>query len=66
MDDIIVDYDKIKFGEKIGIGSSSEVFAGTYLYSPVALKKINVEGYTEKQLVTYFDLSFKSSTRSII
>lgn len=52
LDEIIVNHDDIELEASIGNGSSSEVYSGSYLYCPVAVKKISVEGYSEKQLVT--------------
>lgn len=56
LDDIIIDHEKVKLEEKIGRGSSSEVFSGTYLYSPVAVKKLKIDDFSEKQLVDSADL----------
>ena len=52
LDEIIIDPDEIEIEVNIGRGSSSEVYSGLYLYSPVAIKKLRLEGYTERQLVT--------------
>lgn len=54
LDEIIIDPNDVEFESSIGRGSSSEVFAGNYLYCPVAIKKIAVDEYTEKQLVQFF------------
>lgn len=64
LDDIIVSTDDVELDSSIvGRGANSEVYLGTYLYCPVAVKKIRMEGYSEKQLV-WLDLqSSVSSTR---
>lgn len=56
LDDIIIDYEKLKIQEKIGKGSSSEVFLGSYLFSPIAVKRLKIDDYSEKQLVASRDL----------
>jgi hypothetical protein len=54
LDDVILDCDKIKINGRIGVGSSSEVYKGSYLYCTMAIKKYNIQGYTDKQLVRYW------------
>lgn len=51
LDDIIIDHEQVKIEERIGRGSSSEVFAGHYLFSPIAVKRLKIDDYSEKQLV---------------
>lgn len=51
LDDIIIDHEKVKIEERIGRGATSEVFSGNYLFSPVAVKRLKIEDYSEKQLV---------------
>jgi hypothetical protein len=51
LNDLIVNPEQVEVEANIGRGSSSEVFSGSYLYCPVAVKKIHLEGYSEKQLV---------------
>lgn len=53
LDDVILDCDKIKINGRIGVGSTSEVYVGSYLYSHMAVKKYNIQGYTDKQLVIF-------------
>ena len=56
LDDVIIDPASIELGPSLGRGSSSEVLYGQYKYVAVAVKKIFLEGFNEKQLVT-LDLS---------
>lgn len=51
LEEIIIDPELIEIETNIGRGSSSEVYSGTYMYSPVAIKKLRIDDYTERQLV---------------
>lgn len=51
LDDVILDNEKIKIGNRIGSGATSEVYKGSYLFCPVAVKKVKIQGYTDRQLV---------------
>lgn len=51
LDDVIIDPASIELGPSLGRGSSSEVCYGQYKYVSVAVKKIFLEGFNEKQLV---------------
>jgi len=52
LDDIIVNSEDVELEVQLGKGANSTVYQGSYLYCPVAVKKICLEGYTEKQLVS--------------
>jgi len=52
--ELIIPEEDVEIGESLGKGASSEVFSGSFNYSPCAIKRIDLERISMNELVNIY------------